>query len=181
VVVRPVDVDEAVVGDESPDAYLQRVVDDKLAAASAWLASQSREHPGLLVADTAVIVDDRILNKPADDAQGVDMIRALAGRKHRVATRFALVTSSGAAVRQTIDTSVWFRSLDEHEIARYVATGEGRDKAGGYGIQGLAAAFVERLHGDYANVVGLPIAAVVVSLRATGLLQALPVDDPGGA
>lgn len=158
-VVRPVDVDEAVRPGEGAYAYLERVVADKAAAAR-------RAAPGglMLVADTSVIVDGEVLGKPGDDDEARAMVGRLQGREHEVATRFAL----GDAHAETVRTRVWFRPLADPQIRRYVATGEGRDKAGAYGIQGVGAMLVSRIEGSYTNVVGLPLAEVIVALEGLG-------------
>lgn len=161
--VAPVDVDEAVLVGESPDAYLERVVEEKRVAAAG-------HEEGLLVADTSVIVGDDILGKPADDEEAAEMIRRLAGSWHRVATRFCL-DHQGRRHAETVSTQVRFRALDEEEVRAYAATGEGKDKAGAYGIQGIGAMLVERIEGSYTNVVGLPLAEVVVAMRALELWQ----------
>jgi septum formation protein len=113
----------------------------------------------VLAADTAVIVDGRILGKPPDDDDARQMLRLLSGRSHEVMT--------GVSVRSAVEelgamdtTTVWFGPLTDRDIAWYVGTGEGRDKAGAYAIQGLASRFIPRISGSYANVVGLPVALV---------------------
>lgn len=182
VVVRPVDVDESVHSGEDPDLYLARIVDDKLAAA--LVVAQQAPTAGcaaILVADTAVIVDDAILGKPSSDLDAREMIAELQGREHRVATRFALRSLDDEIGHvETVSTRVWFRPLDDAQIDRYVATGEGADKAGAYAIQGVGAMLVSGISGDYANVVGLPITAVVVALQRLGSIGPLPVVDPIG-
>jgi len=164
VTVAPVDVDEAEIGGETPDGYVERVVAAKLAAARA--RSSDTAWDAILVADTIVVVDGRILQKPADDADGAAMLRSLAGRAHAVTTRFAVLARDGRLHAESVRTTVAFRALEEDEIAWYVGTGEGRDKAGGYGIQGHGAAFVARIDGSYGAVVGLPSCEVAVALRA---------------
>lgn len=160
-IVRPVDVDETPRPHEEAHAYLERVVADKAAAA------RSAYPEGLLlVADTSVIIDGEVLGKPDSDDEARVMMERLQGRGHEVATRFALADAS--TVVQTVRTRVWFRPLNAEQIARYVATGEGSDKAGGYGIQGVGAMLVARVEGSYTNVVGLPLAEVVVALEALG-------------
>ena len=160
-VVRPTDVDEALHSGEDAYAYLERVVADKSAAARRTLPEG-----WLLVADTSVIVDGEVLGKPGDDDEARAMVGRLQGREHEVATRFAL--SGGGEHAETVRTRVWFRRLNEGQIDRYVATGEGRDKAGAYGIQGVGAMLVSRIDGSYTNVVGLPLAEVIVALEALG-------------
>ncbi len=168
--VRPVAVDEAVRPGEAAEAYLSRVVDDKRRAALAVLSATRCR--ALLVADTAVVCAGEILGKPAGDDDAARMLRRLAGRDHEVSTRFAL---AGAATHAaTVTTRVWFRPLDDAHIARYVASGEGRDKAGGYAIQGIGAMLVRRVEGSYSNVVGLPLCEVIEALQALGWIGALP-------
>ncbi len=164
VTVAPVDVDEAELGGESPDAYVERVVSAKLSAARANVHGVAWD--ALLVADTMVVVDGRILQKPVDDQDGAAMLRRLAGRGHTVTTRFAVLTRDGRLHAESVRTTVVFRALGEDEIAWYLGTGEGRDKAGGYGIQGHGAAFVARIEGSYGAVVGLPSCEVAVALHA---------------
>jgi septum formation protein len=175
--VHPVDVDERVRPGEPADGYLERVVRDKLAALGSFPGHGAAG--ALLVADTAVIgINDGVtLGKPEDDAQAAQMLRALAGRQHRVSTRFAIAAPGAPTLpvwEQTVDTEVWFRALTDEHIARYVATGEGRDKAGSYAIQGLGAFCVERIVGSYSNVVGLPACEVVAALERCGLLVEFP-------
>ncbi|MEM6790247.1 MAG: nucleoside triphosphate pyrophosphatase [Myxococcota bacterium] len=165
--VRPVDVDETRREGEAPQVYLERVVGLKEAAARRRVDDASL---WVLVADTAVVVDGEVLGKPRDDEEGREMLGRLSGRDHEVATRFALFRGADAvvvgdrAVRQTVSTRVWFRPLDDTQVQRYVATGEGRDKAGGYAIQGIGAMLVARIEGSYSAVVGLPLAEVAVAL-----------------
>lgn len=164
VVVAPVDVDERELPGEAPAAYLARVVAAKASRARALQVSEPWDVT--LVADTIVVVDDAILQKPADDAEGAAMLRRLSGRDHTVTTRFSLRAPGGHEHTESVTTVVTFRPIDEDEIAWYVGTGEGRDKAGGYAVQGHAAAFVARLSGSYGAVVGLPSCEVAVALRA---------------
>jgi septum formation protein len=116
-------------------------------------------------ADTIVVVDDRILEKPSDAAVAHAMLRLLAGRRHEVITGLALLTKAGEDCR-AIRTEVEFRELTDAEIAAYLATGEPFDKAGAYGIQGHAAHMVSAIRGSYTNVVGLPLAEVATALAA---------------
>jgi septum formation protein len=113
----------------------------------------------ILGADTTVVVDGVILAKPLDDDEGRDMLRRLSGRTHEVLTGVSL-RQGAYEVGRVETTAVVFRVLTEEEIAWYVASGEGRDKAGGYAIQGLASRFIPRIEGSYSNVVGLPVACV---------------------
>lgn len=165
-VVSPQEVDETRRAGESPDAYLMRIVGDKRdRALTVWDAATCS---AVLVADTSVIVDGDVLGKPADDEDGRRMIARLAGRTHEVHTRFCLHATHGAAA-ETIVTAVSFRPMSKEQIARYVASEEGRDKAGGYAIQGRAAGFVTAINGSYTNVVGLPASDVLAALEQLGL------------
>jgi septum formation protein len=177
--VLPASVDETVRVGESPRDYLARVVDDKLAAASLLASDDPRADgvAGVLVADTSVIVDARILGKPVDEADARAMLRLLSGRAHEVWTRFALRSCAVGAptFAETVVTRVVFRALDAGEIDGYAASGEGLDKAGAYAVQGLGAFAVARIEGSYANVVGLPACEVVAALRRAGLIATFPL------
>lgn len=167
------DVDERLLEGERPEDYLTRIAASKLAAAVPHAAGAG----GVLVADTSVILGERALGKPADEAEARAMLRDLSGREHEVWTRFAIgrpEDPSRAAHAETVRTRVLFRALDEAEIAAYAATGEGLDKAGAYAIQGIGAFAVARIEGSYSNVVGLPACEVVAALKATGLLGRFP-------
>ena len=171
----PVEVDESVAGDESPDPYLERIVSAKMAA-----AQQLEQRDGcaaILVADTIVVHDGRVLGKPDDDAHARRMLTRMVGRSHEVAGRYAIaLPDAGTLVTETVRTTVWFRDLDEPAIAQYVASGEGRDKAGSYAIQGTGAFIVARIDGSHSNVIGLPLCEVVTALQRHQLLPALPID-----
>jgi septum formation protein len=153
--VRPADVDETPLDGESAAALVER-----LSAAKAL--ESARNAPGSLViaADTVVVCDDEILGKPVDPAQNVRFLERLSGRTHEVFTGHCL-RLGGASASRVGRTLVTFRSLPGQEISRYVATGHGLDKAGGYGIQGRGAAMVPRIEGCFFNVMGLSLAVVV--------------------
>src|SRR5690554_792449 len=122
----------------------------------------------VLAADTAVVLGDRILGKPGDRQQGLAMLRALSGREHQVMT--AVAVAQGEDIRlELVSTRVRFRPLQEAEIKAYWDTGEPADKAGGYGIQGLGAVFVEHLAGSYSAVVGLPLMETARLLAGFGV------------
>ena len=106
-----------------------------------------------------MVVDGEILGKPRDDEEAAEMLRRLSGRRHEVLTGVSL-RQGAYEVGRVETTSVVFRALTDEDIAWYVASGEGRDKAGGYAIQGLASRFIPRIEGSYSNVVGLPVACV---------------------
>ena len=120
-------------------------------------------------ADTVVDLDGRTLGKPRDDAEARAMLAALSGRSHQVHTAFALrEPAGGVATVEAVSTRVRFATLDDATIEAYVAGGDGRDKAGSYGIQGFAATLVERIDGDYFTVVGFPLAAFARAIQRLG-------------
>lgn len=120
----------------------------------------------IVAADTLVVVDGEPLVKPSTSAEAVAMLSRLAGRRHQVMTGVALIeTGSGQQLDGLASTAVHLRRIELQEIETYVATGEPFDKAGGYAIQGRAAVFVERIDGDYSNVVGIPLSLVDQLLR----------------
>jgi septum formation protein len=169
------DVDESTRHGETPQAYLERIARAKLEAVRGRVSAPGGgETAGILVADTVVIAPDGgLLGKPVDDDEARVMVQRLGGATHEVSTRFLLAESAGTAPplhAQTVTTRVTFRTVDPDEVNAYAATGEGRDKAGAYAVQGRASAFVERIEGSYSGVVGLPLCEVVVALRAVGWL-----------
>jgi septum formation protein len=167
------DVDERHLAGESAETYLARVTAAKLARAAADARAAGSEV--VLAADTVVLADGEIMGKPESDEHGAAMLSRLSGRAHQVRTRFALGRPGGAAFHEdTVTTAVHFRPLDAAEIARYVATGEGRDKAGGYAIQGIGSFAVARIEGSYSNVVGLPLCEVILALKRHGCLGPFP-------
>ncbi|CAN5476201.1 nucleoside triphosphate pyrophosphatase [soil metagenome] len=165
------DVDESVLDEEAPSAYLTRVVREKARDISSRVeASERADVSAILCADTTVVVDGRILAKPGDDAEGTEMLRALSGRTHEVGTAFVLAAADGTPLHEeTVLTRVTFRAVTAREITAYVESGEGRDKAGGYAIQGGAAPFVARIDGSPSNVVGLPLCELTLALTRLGL------------
>jgi len=139
------------------------------------LEAEAREAAFVLSADTIVTVDDQLLGKPMDDADAIRMLSLLAGRDHLVRTAIALGRAAdGVLASRVVETRVWFKPASREALARYVATGESLDKAGAYGIQGLASGFVTRLEGSYTNVVGLPASEVIDLLVDRGALERWP-------
>lgn len=161
--VKPADLDEAVQPGEPPARYVERLAREKALAVH-------RRHPSALVlaADTSVVVNDVILGKPgADLSAGAQMLRQLAGRAHQVMTGLAV---AGASVESmTVTSEVVFRGLSDAEIDWYVRGGEGQDKAGGYALQGQAAAFISEIRGSSTSIIGLPLVEAVELLRRAGL------------
>lgn len=156
--VQAADVQEIPLPHEAPAAYAARLARDK-----------ARAVPGELVlgADTIVVRDTQILEKPADDADALRMLRLLEGRTHTVMSAVCLIHRGEE--RHAIDrTSVTFRACSDDLLRRYIATGEPRDKAGAYGIQGWGAALVEGIEGDFFGVMGLPLRLVLELLSEAG-------------
>jgi septum formation protein len=150
------DVDETRRSGETPAAYVQRLAAEKAIAGWQRATALGMEPRPALGADTTVAVDGDVLGKPADFDEARAMLRRLSGRSHRVLTGIAL--SDGVRTEVALSTtSVRFCVLDDDDIDAYWASGEPRDKAGAYGIQGLGAVFVERIEGSYSGVVGLPL------------------------
>jgi septum formation protein len=153
--VHAADIDETQRTGESPVEYVRRLALEKAQAVA--------PHAGdavVLGADTTVVLDGLVLGKPLDAADAERMLRLLSGRTHQVHTGLA-VCHGGDAASHVETTGVTFRALDEEELAVYLASADAQDKAGAYGIQGYAARWIPRIEGDYFNVVGLPLAAVV--------------------
>ena len=157
--VRVAAVDEALLPHESPVDYVLRLAQQKARAVAC------RAGEVILGADTTVVVGGEILGKPENAADAVRMLNALSGRRHEVITGVCLCDSA-RLVRDAASTAVWFASLAPAEIEEYVASGEPLDKAGAYGIQGLASRFIDRIDGSYSNVVGLPVALVYRLLQS---------------
>jgi len=160
--IEPSNIHEAPLPDETALQYAQRLARDK---ATAVLA----RHPDALVlgADTVVVVDQHLLEKPADAEDAARMLRLVSGRTHQVITGVC-VAAAGFERAEAEVTLVTFTTMSESEISEYIASGEPMDKAGAYGIQGMASRWVERIEGDYFNVVGLPVARLY---RMLGGLQ----------
>jgi septum formation protein len=166
--VLPADIDESVLPGESAEHHVRRLAEAKACA----VLPRAGGRP-VLSADTVVVVAGEILGKPADAADARRMLRLLAGRSHEVMTGVYLRRHGGNGGSQTSEvavTTVEFAPLSDAEIEWYVASGEPRDKAGAYAIQGLASRFVTRVDGSYSNVVGLPVAVVYRLCTETGLL-----------
>lgn len=140
----------------------------RLAIEKARAVSQRFPESFVIGADTIVVHEGKILGKPKDDTEAAEMIRALSGRTHEVITGIALWKREGCLDDIEV-TRVTFRPLSEGEIAAYVATGEGRDKAGGYAIQGRGALLVSGISGCYFNVVGLPLHRLSLLLERFGV------------
>lgn len=161
--IRPADIDESALLEESPRDLVARLSLEKARA----IATNA---PDALViaADTVVVLDDAILTKPRDAAENLEFIQRLSGRAHNVYSGYALLLAGQESVA-SLETRVHFRALSSAEMQRYIATGEGSDKAGGYAIQGYGATLVEKIAGCYFNVVGLSLAQVVTMAQQLGV------------
>ena len=158
-----IDVEEALLPDETAEAYVQRVALDK-ARAGLQLRTQDKL---VLAADTEVVLDGAVLGKPRDQAHALEILQSLSGRDHQVLSAVAIHDGHRCQVRLSRNT-VHFRELSADEINRYWNSGEPRGKAGAYAIQGLGAAFIERLEGSYSAVMGLPLFETVTLLAEFG-------------
>ena len=152
---------------EAPQAFAERMALQKAKTIASW-----RANDWVLGADTIVVVDGTILGKPRDEKDAARMLRMLSGRQHEVITAVCVCKVSNGIMRcdcQSETTRVTFSELSDEDIAGYVSTGEPVDKAGAYGIQGIASRWIPRIEGDYSNVVGLPVALVWRMLRERGV------------
>ena len=163
--IEPADIVEIPGADEAPAAYVERLAREKALA-----VAQLNPDALVVAGDTTVVLDGQFLEKPADAEGATEMLRRLSGRTHEVLTALAVVPPGASArVYSRVDrTAVTFRTISDDEIAGYVATGEPMDKAGAYGIQGMAGAFVSGIEGDYFTVVGLSLAGLVELMRDAG-------------
>ncbi len=168
------DVPEQRAESETPEAYVQRLAEEK--AVAGWASLPADERRPVLGADTSVVVDECVLGKPRDQADALVMLGRLSGRRHRVLTAVAVVdrpddtgVEAYRVSRQLSESWVSFRTLSAAEMAVYWASGEPVGKAGAYAIQGIGAMFIERLEGSYSGVMGLPLFETAELLQALGL------------
>lgn len=162
--VQAADVDETLVPGLTAQEQVVRLSRIKAQA----VAETAGEGAVIVAADTVVVLDGIILGKPKDRQDAKKMLRAFSGRSHHVLTGMTVLGPGGMECHCE-ETEVYFRPLSQGEIDAYIATGEPMDKAGAYGIQGYAALFVEKLAGDYYNVMGLPVCALGQMLRRAGV------------
>ncbi len=162
--VVPADIDETCMNGEQPREHAER-----LARAKAGKVAASASDALVVSADTIVVVDDKVLGKPRDEADAARMLSMLSGRSHVVITAVA-AACDGRVVSGVEEVVVAFRDLSRDEIASYIATGEPMDKAGAYGIQGFGATIVRRVEGDYFAVMGLPLVRLVGLLGELGIV-----------
>ncbi len=164
--VLPVEVDEAPRSGELPEALVRRLALEKARAGRTRL--EAGDPLPVLGADTEVVLGGEVLGKPRDEEDAAAMLARLSGRSHQVLSAVAVAAAGVEALRLSAST-VWFREISPAERLAYCATGEPLDKAGAYGIQGLAAVFVARLEGSYSGVMGLPLYETAEALAETGL------------
>ena len=163
---QPADIDETRQNGEAPEDYVARLAVEK----NCVVAAQSPDMP-VVSADTCVVLGDEILGKPESPEHARQMLRRLSGKTHRVLTGVC-VSLGGRAAHCVQVNEVRFKPLSEEEITAYLSTGEPFDKAGGYGIQGIAGCFVAHLSGSFTGVMGLPVFETVQLLQQCGI--ALP-------
>jgi MAF protein len=170
--VRPPHLDESRRTDESPETYARRMAEEKAVSVS----GQDRD-AWVLAADTIVAIDADVLGKPRGDADAAAMLARLSGRKHRVLSAIAWARQGRVVEATLVASQVSFRPIEEAEIARYVASGEPRDKAGAYAIQGGGAAFVRDVAGSVTSVIGLPLVETEALARRLGVPEASTLSD----
>lgn len=163
-VLVPIADESSVSKDMSVDLYVEELA--LLKAAAVAKVAVTRQDAVIIAADTIVTLDGKILGKPKDEEDAFKMLKSLSGRKHDVYTGYCLLRERDAfTVCKSVKTEVYFKELDDEIIRRYIATGEPMDKAGAYGIQGKGSLLVEKIDGDYFNVVGLPISSLCDTLK----------------
>ena len=166
------DIDETVFSDEKPYDYVLRLAKEKAQHVFASLSQQAQENSYVLGSDTSVVFNNTILGKPESKADCMQTLSLLSGNQHQVLTAIALASRNGV-VGEVVTTNVTFKILSEAEIQAYWLTGEPQDKAGSYGIQGIAGQFVKSISGSYSAVVGLPLYETAQRLNAAGFTGAL--------
>ncbi|KAI94915.1 septum formation inhibitor Maf [Rhodomicrobium udaipurense JA643] len=167
--LRPASIDETPKKGEAPRSYAQRLARQKALTARERLEREPNLGGAfVLAADTVVAVNRKIIGKPEYLNEAAAALQTLSGRSHRVFTSVCLITDTGSVKMRTVETRVRFKRLSAEELDSYLACGEWRGKAGGYAIQGIAGAFVQKIVGSYTNVVGLPLIEVVQLLTGEG-------------
>jgi septum formation protein len=163
--VEPGDINEELQSDLPPQELAKKLSQEKALA-----VSKKYSDAIIIAADTIGVFEGKIVGKPRTSTEATKMLRMLNGKSHLVVTGFTIIdTKTGKTVSKSVETTVYFRKLTEAEIDAYVKTGEPLDKAGGYALQGLGALIVEKITGDFYNVIGLPLSALVESLKTFGV------------
>ncbi len=162
-IIVPADIDETPRRRERPRLLAERLAGEKARAIA-------KQYPDdfVLAADTVVSMGIRVLEKPADSDEAAKFLKQLSGRRHRVIGGFSVITPNATCVVRSVVTQVRFKRLTDQEIEAYIDGGEWQGKAGGYAIQGAAAAFIPWISGSYSNVVGLPLTEVLATLNGLG-------------
>ena len=166
--VVPSDIDESQLSDEKPDDYVLRLAKTKAQVCRDNLLKGGHVDRPVLAADTTVSIEGHILGKPADAEEARQMLELMSGRWHEVLTGLAIATTDGVDAAISI-TRVEMGNLTDDEIQAYIRSGEPFDKAGAYGIQGLASTFIKRIEGSYSGVMGLPIYETAQLLKRAGV------------
>jgi septum formation protein len=165
-VVKPANIPELRLAGENARAFAERIAREK---ALTVLADSAAEPQYVLGADTVVVLGDLVLGKPENQQHAATMLRLLSGRHHQVITGVCLMGANFEDVRSET-TTVYISALSDREIRAYIATGEPMDKAGAYAIQGFASRWIQKIEGDYSNVVGLPVELVLRMMREHGVI-----------
>ncbi len=147
-----------------------RLLARRLSSKKAKAVAKKYGNALIIAADTFIVFRDILLGKPSSEREAMRMLGILNGRSHSVITGFTIIdTVTGKSVSKSVETKVWFRKLTKQELASYVRTGEPLDKAGAYAIQGRGSLIVEKIEGDYFNVIGLPLGSLVEALKKFGI------------
>jgi len=142
----------------------------RLSSEKAKAVAKKYRNALIIAADTFIVHRDNLMGKPHTEKEALRMLSVLNGRSHSVITGFTIIdTASRKTLSRSVETKVWFRKLTKRELASYVKTGEPLDKAGAYAIQGLGSLMVEKIEGDYFNVIGLPLSSLVGALKKFGI------------
>ena len=164
--VIPADIDEIIEGKEFSNELIENLAVEKVME-----VKKNISYPAIIIgSDTVVVVDGKVLGKPENEQNAFNMLKMLSGKTHQVISGIAVIDSAtGRSLVDHVVSNVTFRELSDSEIKNYIKTGEPMDKAGAYAIQGLGSVFIERIDGDFLNVVGLPLLALTESLKKFGI------------
>ena len=158
------DIDETPLPEESPKDYVTRMALTKAQAGRTRMLEQQLQYKPVLAADTTVVLDKRILGKPIDSADACDMLKSLSGKDHQVMSAVSVINNDRVETVLSV-SDVSMDQLTDEQIARYVASGEPKGKAGSYAVQGAGAALIKRIEGSYSGVMGLPLYETVSLLK----------------
>lgn len=162
----PFTVDPSSYGEVLVAGVNPRLLARRLSREKAKAVAKKYNNALIIAADTFIVYKDNPMGKPHTETEAIRMLRLLNGRSHSVVTGFTIIdTVTGKSVSKSVETKVWFKKLNKKEMASYVSSGEPLDKAGAYAIQGLGSLIVEKIEGDYFNVIGLPLSALADALK----------------